>query len=421
VGTGPLSGVKVLDLSIVWAGPYAGLHLADLGADVIKIEGPDGDPWRNSAAVIPGNGKVFQFLNRGKRGIVLNLQTEDGRAVMHRMARDADVVLMNYRPGVPKRLGVDYETLSAINPRLIVAEVTGFSEPGPLANRASTNIVGEAYSGALALVGKVMPDGSPQGTGLTMADLSTGMGLALGICAALFERDRTGRGQYVHSSLLRGAMAFTGMHNMREPTSDAVALQPVLDEIARVRAAGGTYEEILKVRQGNRDAGGAPYFSGYNVRGGAIVLGALTPATRAATRRTLGIDDDPQDETGFDARSPEGRAALARIRKQTAEILMTRTAAEWIEIFEGAGVPVSVVNLPEDLSDDPQGALEMHPVEHEDFGTQLHVRPIVDFGDTPSSVSRGAPTLGKHTHEVLAEYGYAADEIERLRSDGAVG
>ena len=131
MGTGPLSGVKVLDLSIVWAGPYAGLHLADLGADVIKIEGPDGDPWRNSAAIIPGNGKVFQFLNRGKRGIVLNLQTEDGRAVMHRMARDADVVLMNYRPGVPERLGVDYETLRALNPRLIYATVTAFGSDGP--------------------------------------------------------------------------------------------------------------------------------------------------------------------------------------------------------------------------------------------------------------------------------------------------
>ncbi|MDP6607273.1 MAG: CoA transferase, partial [Dehalococcoidia bacterium] len=218
---GPLAGITVLDFTIIFAGPYAGLHLADLGAEVIKVESPAGDPFRQAGAVLPGNSKVFQYFNRGKRGIVVDLQTSAGREVIHRMLPGVDVVITNFRPGVAARLGIDYETLSSIRPELVYADITAFGHDGPLADRGGGNIIAEAYSGAMAISDKVDEDGAPIRSGLTVADLSTAIAVAMGISAALVHRERTGEGQLVSASLLRSAISFTGIANMREPVSDA--------------------------------------------------------------------------------------------------------------------------------------------------------------------------------------------------------
>ncbi len=422
--SGPLEGVRVLDLGIIYAGPYAGLHLADFGADVIKVESPEGDPWRSSGAVIPNNGKTFQYLNRGRRGIAVNLATEEGRALIHEMVLAMDVAVINARPGVPERLGVDYETLSALNPALIYADITGFSSGGPWSHEAATNVVGEAYGGAVVLGGKLGEGNAPVNTGVTLADLSSGLALALGVCAALYERTQTGLGQRVSTSLVRSVMSFSGMFNMREPISDAVTQRPVLDSIREAREQGGGYAEILAARSRrgmDGDArGGSPYYGGFSVRGGALVLGALTPNTRATARVVLGITDDPTLAPDFDPLSPEGRAASRALREEVQRIFLTRDLDEWIALFRAKGVPISPVNLPEELADDPQGRVEMVDVHHQDFGTQTHVKPIIDFSRTPASITRGAPTLGAHTAEVLAEFGVSPERLAALRAAGVV-
>jgi crotonobetainyl-CoA:carnitine CoA-transferase CaiB-like acyl-CoA transferase len=420
MSSGPLSGFRVLDFTIIYAGPYAGLHLADLGADVIKVEQPGGDPFRHSGAVVPENSKTFQFLNRGKRGIVVDLQHEQGRTLVHRMVRDADAVIMNYRPGVSTRLGIDYETVSAIRPDLVYGEITGFGDRGPLAGLAGTNIVAEAYSGAMAISGKVDEDGAPMRSGLTVADLHAGLALAMGVTAALVHRERTGEGQYVSTSLLRAVLSLTGVHNLREPVSDAVTRDPVMAEVERLRASDGTYEEILDARGTYGTLRGGPYHGGYRVKDGAIAIGALTPANFKAARMVLGIDDDPTASADFNALDPEHRRRRDDLRAQIREQLLTRTVAEWVRDFSAAGVPVGPVQIPEEVADDEHVRTMMVEAEHELTGRQMQAGPIVEMSASPLGVERAAPPLGRHTDEVLAELGCSAEEIGALRACGAV-
>ena len=415
---GPLSGIRVLDLSIIYAGPYAGMHLSDRGADVVKVEGPNGDPFRTSGAVAPGQSKVFQYLNRGKRGLVIDLAAVEGRALLHRIVPGFDVVLHNYRPGVPERLGFGYETLSALRPDLIYAEVSGFGAGGPMADLPGSNIVAEAHGGAMVMSEKTDADGAPMRTGVTMADLSTGTALAMGICAALLHRERTGEGQVVSASLLRSVLSQTGMFNMREPVTDAAVRDPMMAEVADLRARGAPYRELLAARMRYHDTLGGPFHGGYRVRDGALAIGALTPATRAAAQGVLGIDESPEDEEGGDP--VEQRIRMAEVRRKVVAVLLGDTRERWLRRFAEAGVPAAPVLFPEDLADDPQGATHFVEVEHEQLGAQRQAAPIVDLSRSPSAIASGSPAFGRHTEEILREHGVAAEEIKRLRQSGVV-
>ena len=415
---GPLSGIRVLDLSIIYAGPYAGMHLSDLGADVVKIERPEGDPFRNTGAVAPGQSKVFQYLNRGKRSLVINLATVEGRALLHRIVPGFDVVVHNYRPGVPERLGFGYETLSALRPDLIYAEVSGFGFTGPRADLPGSNIVAEAHGGAMVMGEKTSEDGAPMRTGVTMADLSTGIALAMGVCAALLHRERTGEGQVVSASLLRSVLSQTGMFNMREPVTDAAVRDPLMAEVAELRSRGASYRELLDARIRYHGTLGGPFHGGYLVSDGAIAIGALTPPTRAAAQGVLGIAESPEDEEGGDP--AEQRVRMAEVRRQVAAVLIGDTRERWLERFAEAGVPAAPVHFPEEVADDPQGATHFVEVEHEQLGTQRQAAPIVDLSRSPSSIASGSASLGSHTDELLREQGISAGEIEELRNAGVI-
>ena len=420
--TGPLAGIRVLELSQIVAGPFAGVALSDFGADVIKVEPLEGENRRNSGAVVPNEGKYFQSLNRGKRSLTIDLRRPEGQALVHRIVPHFDVVLINYRAGVAERLNIDYGTLSKLRPGLIYANITGFGEKGPYAQRAGSDIIAQAYSGIMAAEAKVDEHGAPQTiTSSTYLDRSTGLAAVMGICAALYHRERTGEGQEIHVSLLQTALELLSDRVMREPVHDAVGRDPLIAEIHAKRDAGAPYDEIAAVRkaQGPRFASHRLYYGGYHTKKGALVLGAITHRTRNTIRKILDFDD-PTDSPDFNAADEENRARIEGWRDEIQQRLLGKEADEWVALFLEAGVPASVVNQPEDMADDPQvlAAGMVVPLEHPMTGPQTAIAPMVKMSATPTAAQRPSPPLAAHTREVLLECGLTDDEVAELVSAG---
>lgn len=421
---GPLAGIRVLEFSQIVAGPFAGLALSDLGADVVKVEPLEGEARRNSAAVVPNEGKYFQSLNRGKRSLTVDLGRAEGQAVIHRIIPTFDVVVSNYRTGVAPRIGIDYETLSKLRPGLIYANITGFGESGPFATRAGSDIVAQAYSGMMAAEAKVDDFGAPAPvTGSTFIDRSSGLAAAMGICAALFHRASTGEGQEIHVSLVHTALELLAPTVMREPVHDSVVRDPLLAEYQAKRASGAKYDEIAALRkaQGPRFASHRLYYGGYHTKEGALVLGALTQNNRDTIRGILGFTDET-DSPDFNAADGDNRRRIEQWRADIQDILLTKTATEWVERFLDQGVPASVVNFPEEMSDDPHVMATgiMTELTHEITGPQRVVGPMVRMSGTPTVAAGPAPVLARHTREVLLECRLSPQECEALLAAGIV-
>ncbi|MDA0364412.1 MAG: CoA transferase [Chloroflexi bacterium] len=424
---GPLRGVRVLELTQIIAGPYCGMNLADLGADVVKIEPPEGEAMRALGGFMPGESKGFHSLNRGKRSLVIDLHEERGRAVVHRLLPAFDVFVINSRPGVSARIGVDYETLRKLRADLIYMENTGYGTRGPSAERSGSDIIAQAYSGLMAGDGKVDEYGAPLLiTSTAPADYAAGLSAAMGICAALYHRERTGEGQYVATSLLGTAMALQGAVAGRLPVFDAMVRDPMLERVNAVRARGGSYAEILEQRGSLLSMLGSAfrlYYGGYQVKDGAIILGALTPHNRDQIRGALGIDDDPSDGPEFNAYDPANGPVVAAVGERIRSVMLTRTMDEWGAAFDAAGAPVSKVNLPEEMSEDRQvQALGcMLELEHDLSGPEQMVGPPLEMAGTPVGARTASPPLDRDTDALLREHGFAADEIAALRVSGAIG
>jgi crotonobetainyl-CoA:carnitine CoA-transferase CaiB-like acyl-CoA transferase len=421
---GPLAGIRVLEFSQIVATPVCGVNLSDLGAEVIKVEPPGGEQTRRSGGLIQDESKGFQALNRGKRSLVVDLQDERGRVLIHRLIPDIDVVTINYRLGVADRLDIDYETLRGIRPDLIYWQNTGFGEGGPEAGRAGSDIVAQAYSGLMVTDGKTDDDGAPELISTPIADITSGVVAAMGICAALYHRAQTGEGQYIGTSLLRTGLALQSGSVMREPVTDAVLRDQFMASIDGVRDNGGSYDEILATRRSHLTARVAfrNYYGGYRAKEGAVVLGALTKANRDAMRAVLGVEGDGSDQPGYDARDPENVARAWELKAWLRQRFLTRTATEWVADLDAAGAPVAPVHLPEELADDPQVAADemIWDLEHTVTGPQRVVGPWLTMSQSPTRAYRPAPALGEHSADLLHEAGLPHSEVEKLRAEGVI-
>lgn len=419
MATGPLQGVRVLEFSLIFSGPFGGLQLADLGADTIKVEGLEGEPNRNLPGQIPGAPKVFQVMNRGRRSLSLDLSRPEGREVVYRLMPSIDVVLINYRPGVAQRLGIDYESLRAYRPDLIYAEINGYGFEGPMAMTAGSDLTASAYGGVVALTDAYEEDGAPRPLYPPISgDLPSGLGIALGIVAALYHRQRTGEGQLVRTSLLHAAMHMTCFQNSTDPVQDPATRDLTLAALARVREAGGSYDDMVRARRGAT----LPnlFFRAYRAKDGGIVIGALTPANRLAIRKVLELQGQDQDDPGFSYANPGAREMMQARFDEIRAVVATRTVAEWVERFTAAGAPAGPVNFPEELPDDPQAGLHYVQVDHPISGPTRMVGPMVEMLGTPTAVQGHAPLLGEHSEQILAEAGYSPAEIAALEAANVV-
>ena len=382
---GPLSGVRVLDLSAYIAGPYGCTLLADQGADVIKIESPDGDNLRRYPSTLDLESRAFLGVNRGKRGIVLDLKSREGLAALLRLVASADVLVHNFRPSVPPRLGIGYERLCEVNPRLIYCALTGYGENGPLKDKAGYDQVLQSMTGICALQGKA--GGEPEIVYGSVVDYYAASLLAAGVASALFERASSGRGQYVGISLLRSALTM---------------------QSARMIWAEGEPRAVGRDMRSGGITGLHPTSEGW------LYLSANTPHFwRALCERT-----------GLNGLADEGRYDTVRKRARHADELVpllraklaTRSALQWEATF-GEAVPCAAVRTVEDMFEHPQVAAEamVSSVDHPTVGRYRCFQQPIKFGRTPGPGARPAPTFGEHTKEVLEADGWSREEIEAMR------
>jgi crotonobetainyl-CoA:carnitine CoA-transferase CaiB-like acyl-CoA transferase len=394
---GPLTGLKVIELCHVMAGPVCGLMLADMGADVIKVEKiPGGDDTRRTVPpAIEGEAASFMMMNRNKRGIAVDLKTEDGKKILQRLLQDADVVTENYRRGTMERLGLGYETLNEANPRLIYCAISGFGRTGPYADRGGFDLIAQGMSGLMSITGEG-PGRPPVKVGAPITDITAGILGAMGILAALHARTQTGKGQFVDTSLLEAGIVHTFWQS-------AIAL------------ATGVAPGPL----GSAHPLNAPY-EAFATKDGYINLGAANQATWLRSIELLGLAD-----LGEDPRFKEASGRLVN-RAALAEVLATefrkRTSAEWLAALEQAKVPAGPVFDVKQMHADPQTLAREMVVEvnHSKVGAMKTLGAPVKFSATPGGVHRSAPIFGEHTDEVLREYGFNDADIERMAAYGAI-
>ncbi|MAO57512.1 MAG: CoA transferase [Rhodospirillaceae bacterium] len=396
-GDGPLAGMKVIDLTHVMAGPTCALMLADMGADVIKVEKvPGGDDTRRAVPPkIEDEAAAFLVMNRGKRSVAVDLKTEGGKEVVRKLAADADVVIENYRQGTMAKLGLAYEDLKKTNPKLVWCSISGFGQTGPYAERGGFDLIAQGMSGLMHITGEG-PGRPPCKVGAPITDITAGILAAMGISAAYANALKTGEGQLVDTSLFEAGIIHT---YWQSAIAFATGVSP---------GAMGSAHPL-----------NAPY-QAFETSDGWITCGA---ANQRTWERLLTALDNPQiaDDPRF-AENTGRMANLKELEEVLTPIFKSKTSDEWLAKFEEVGLPAGPVFDINQMHADPHAiAREMViDVPHKTLGSAKALGMPVKFSGTPQKTDHGAPVYGQHTREVLAEHGYGADEIQALIDAGAV-
>jgi len=393
--TGALDGVRVIDLTQVMAGPFCCMLLGDMGADVIKIEPLGGETTRQMELEVgPGVSGPFLAVNRNKRGVTLDLKRPEGVAVLERLVETADVLVENYRTGVTQRLGIGYERLSRINPRLVYCSISGFGQTGPYADRGGYDLIAQGMSGIMSATGA--EDGPPVKVGVPVTDLGAALFAVVGILCALRARRITGRGQLVDTSLYEAGLALSAWETTEY-----------------------WYTGRIPQRLGTAHRLNAPY-QAFKASDGHFTVGAANSKLWPAFCRLLGLEPLTEDAR---FKSVGDRVKNRRELEPLIEAVTTRQPREyWLARCEEAGIPAGpIYSVPEALADaHAQSRAMVQEYDYPGLGRVKALGNPVKLSKTPARLRKGAPRLGEDTGQVLGELGYGRDEIAALRAKGAI-
>lgn len=392
-----LDGIRVLDLTQAMAGPFCSMLLADMGADVVKVEPPGrGEMTRKMGFAAPkgDDSAAFLAINRNKRSVTLDLKSEEGQTLFHELAANADVIVENFRPGVTKRLGMDYETIHAVNPRLIYGSISGFGQTGPHAARAGFDLIAQGMAGVMSVTGE--PGGEPVKSGVPLSDLAAGMYCAMGILNAYIARERTNEGQHVDTSLFEAALSF-GVWETAELWATGRVPQPF-----------GSAHRLT-----------APY-QALRTKDSHVTVGANNPGLWVRLCEALGRPELVDDERFRD--NDLRMANRLELQAELEETTVTETTQTWVERFEEHGFPAGPIYNYQEVFEDPhtieRKMLEQY--EHPVAGTVNVLGIPVKLSDTPGSIRLPAPLLGEHSDEVYTDLGVDGDRLQALRDQGVI-
>ncbi len=389
-----LAGVRVLDVTQFMAGPFCSMILADLGADVIKIEPPSGDSTRQMVGATGSESPSFNAVNRGKRSVVVNLKLGNGQQLFKRLVQSSDILIENYRPGVMQGFGLEYDAVAAINPRLIYASISGYGQTGPSRTKGGFDLIAQGVSGIMSVTGE--PGRPPAKAGIPLTDLGAALFAVTGILAALHHRTATGIGQYIDTSLIEAGVALS------------------VWEATEYFAGPGVPTPLGSAHRMN-----APY-QAIRCADGYVTIGANTDRLFQRLCNVLGHpewSDDPDFVNN--GKRVHHRARLASLIES---VMSQRPRQHWLSALDAADIPCGPINDYAQVFADPQVAARdmVLEIDHPVLGRLRTLGSPIKMSATPADASRRAPLLGEHTDEVLRELGLAGDEIEALRRAGTI-
>ncbi len=391
-----LEDIKVVDLTRTLAGPFCTMLLGDMGADVIKIEEPEkGDETRSWTPFWNGESTQFLSFNRNKRSLSLDLKTEEGIEIVSKLAAGADVMIESFRSGALDRMGLGYEAISRLNPRIVYCSVSGYGRTGPMADMPGYDLIIQAYSGLMHLTGE--PDGLPQRVGFSLVDLFAGMMAFGSVVTALRHRDRTGEGQWVEASLLDGQVATLSYH-----------------------ATGYMGTGVEPHRMGSGHPSLVPYQS-FPASDGFFILGCGNQGLWERTCRAIERTDLLEDPRFFtNTARVEHRGECVAI---LSEVFKSKSVEHWVKLISDAGIPCGPINRVSDVVSNPQVLARnmVADIPHPNVQELRVPNSPLKLAATPPSVRRPPPLLGQHNEEILSELGYSLEDVTRLRSDGVIG
>ena len=412
--SGPLNGIKVIEFTQIIAGPFGGMLLSDMGAEVIKIEPLEGDPWRGHNEFLPNESRNFIGLNRGKRSLPLNIKDPEGLKIVHKLVETTDVVISNARPDVPKKLGIDYETLSKINPQIIYCDNTSFGRKGPDNWRPGYDLVIQAMSGLIAGENK-LEDDIPKPSAIAVSDYTTGVVIAWGVSAALYARERTGQGQRIETSLLNTALAlqanFIELEEYNKPQHEGFT-----ETISALREANTDYSIMRDQHQelfGN-NIRFKMYYTTYATSNGIIAVGCLNETLRRKASKIIEINDPIFESPPRHVSEDEYENMYTNAKNN----IRSNTTNYWLDKFDNVGVPAGPVKFVQELLEDEQ-ILEndmLVELEHTSAGKVKMISPLLKMSDTKLNPKLASPMLGEHTDEILGDLGYSKEKISELKN-----
>ena len=395
--SGPIAGVRVLELAQIMAGPACGLMLADLGAEVIKIEKTAGgdDTRKFLPPDINGESAAFMMMNRNKKGLALNLKEQEGINIFKKMVEQSDVVIENFRKGTLEKLGIGYEDLKKINPKIILCEISGYGRTGPYADRGGFDLVAQGMSGLMSITGE-SSDKPPMKVGAPLTDITAGILGATGVLAALINRDKTGKGQRVDTSLYEAGIVHTYWQSA---------------------IAGATGKSPGPL--GSAHPLTAPY-QAFKTKDNWITIGASNQNNWMNLLNAIQRIDLQEDDRFKDNNSRmKNLEALAPILQ---EELLKKTSNEWIKIFDEKGLPCGPINSITEMHNDPHtlDRKMVIEVDNKKAGKSKAIGMPIKFSDTNANTEIGAPNFGQHTNEILIQFGYSAEQIKDYKDKGIV-